>query len=229
MNNVQMGKHSLFAVHSDSIYFGSHSNVLFCSQISSNGFTVLSFRLFVHCILYYFNTLWSLVEKWYMLHENIRKYKIALEALSEGNASCILSCIMSTALLSRGWCCNVPQACAVHLSRQLAKLSWLINNHAMVLDQCTSNVLRLSAVFLLRLYSAWLRKCKGGLGSFYSLSACHRSVSACCHQSPLWHELPSYCRICLSTWPNAIGRELPVAQRPPPSQPPCCPPLPLLA
>lgn len=53
MNNVQMGKHSLFAVHSDSIYFGSHSNVLFCSQISSNGFTVLSFRLFVHWVRSY--------------------------------------------------------------------------------------------------------------------------------------------------------------------------------
>lgn len=43
-------------------------------------------------------------------------------------------------------------------------------------------------------------------------------VSACSHQSPLWHELPSYWRICLSTWPNAIGREIPVAAppRPPP-------------
>lgn len=149
-------------------------------------------------------------------------------ALSKVNAACILSCIMSTVLLSRGWCCNVPHACAVHLSRQLAKLSWLINNHATVLDQCTSNVLRLSALFLLRLYSAWLRKCKGGVGSFYCLSACRRGVSACCHQSPLWHELPSYCRICLSTWPNAIGCELPVAQPPPSTQPPCCPPLPLL-
>ncbi len=142
-------------------------------------------------------------------------------ALSEVNASCILSCIMSTVLLSWGWYCSVPQACAVHLSRQLAKLSWLINNHAMVLDQCTSNVLRLSALFLLRLYSAWLRKCKGGVGSFYCLSACRRGVSACSHQSPLWHELHSYCRICLSTWPNAIGRELPIAQHPhPPNRPP---------
>lgn len=121
---------------------------------------------------------------------------------------------MSTVLLSWGWCCNVPQACAVHLSRQLAKLSWLINKHAMVLDQCASNVLRLSALFLLRLYSAWLRKCKGGVGSLYYLSACRRGVSACSHQGPLWHELPSYCCICLSAWPNAIGRELPVALRP---------------
>lgn len=84
----------------------------------------------------------------------------------------------------------------------------------MVLDQCTANVLRLSALFLLRLYSAWLRKCKGGMGSFHCLSACRRGVSACSHQSPLWHELPSYCHICLSTWPNAIGRKLPVAQTP---------------
>lgn len=131
---------------------------------------------------------------------------------------------MSTVFLSWGWCCSVPRACAVHLSRQLAKLSWLINNHAMVLDQCTSNVLRLSALFLLHPYSAWLRGCKGGMGSFHCLSACHRGVWACSHQSPLWHELPSYCRICLSTWPNAIGRELPVAQPPPaqlnPTQPP---------
>ena len=95
--------------------------------------------------------------------------------LSQVNTLCNLSCIMSTVLLSWGWCCNVSQACAVHLSRQLAKLSWLINNHAMVLDQCVSNVLRLSALFLLRLYSAWLRKCKGGVGSFYCLSACRRA------------------------------------------------------
>ena len=47
MNNVQMGKHTLFAVHSDSIYFGSHRNVLFCSQISTNTFTVQSFFIFV--------------------------------------------------------------------------------------------------------------------------------------------------------------------------------------
>lgn len=89
----------------------------------------------------------------------------------------------------------------------------------MVLDQCTSNVLRLSPLFLLRLYSAWLRKCKGGVGSFYRLAVCHRGVSVCSHQSLLWHQLPSYCRICLSTWPNAIGRELPVAQPPPLSKP----------
>lgn len=97
----------------------------------------------------------------------------------------------------------------------------------MVLDQCTSNVLRLSALFLLRLYSAWLRKCKGGVGSSHCLSACRRGVSACSHQSPLWHELPSYCHICLSTWPNTIGRELPVAQPPcpPPPHPTKLPPL----
>lgn len=60
MNNVQMGKHSLFVVHSDSIYFGSPSNVLFCSQISEkkNRFTVLSFRWLSRCVrLYYFHTL----------------------------------------------------------------------------------------------------------------------------------------------------------------------------
>lgn len=125
---------------------------------------------------------------------------------------------MSTVLSSRGWCCSVSQACALHLSRQLAKLSWLINNHAMVLDQCASNVLRLSALFLLRLYSAWLRKCKGGVGSFYCLSACRRGVSACSHQGPLWHEPRAYRRICLSTRPNAIGRELPVARHPHPLQ-----------
>lgn len=89
----------------------------------------------------------------------------------------------------------------------------------MVLDQCTSNVLRLSALFLLRLYSAWLRKCKGEVGPFYCLSACRRGVSARSHQSLLWHELCSYCRICLSTWPNAIGRELPIAGHPPITRP----------
>lgn len=50
---------------------------------------------------------------------------------------------------------------------------------------------------------------RGGVS--YCLSACRRGVSACSHQIPLWHELPSYCHICLSTWPSAIGRELPVA------------------
>lgn len=96
----------------------------------------------------------------------------------------------------------------------------------MVLDQCTANVLRLSALFLLRLYSAWLRKCKGGMGSFHCLSACHRGVSACSHQSPLWHELPLYCHICLSTWPNTIGRKLPVAEPPTPLTPTHLHPLP---
>lgn len=36
----------------------------------------------------------------------------------------------------------------------------------MVVDQCTSNVLRLSALFLLCLYCTWLRKCDGGVGPF---------------------------------------------------------------
>lgn len=43
------------------------------------------------------------------------------------------------------------------------------------------------------------------------------SVSACSHQSPLRHELRSDCHLCLSTRPNAIGCELPVAS-------PTCPP-----
>lgn len=65
-------------------------------------------------------------------------------ALTQANASCIISCVMPTVFPSY---CSVSQPRAAHLSRQLAKLSWLINNYAMVLDQCTSNVLRLSALF----------------------------------------------------------------------------------
>lgn len=33
-----------------------------------------------------------------------------------------------------------------------------------------------------------LLSCRGGVGSFYCLSACCRGISACSHQSPLWHE-----------------------------------------
>lgn len=165
MNNVQMGKHSLFAVHSDSICFGSHSNVLFCSQKGTNRFTVLSFRFFAHrVIFYYVHTRRG--RKW---KNDAWKYKEMQIGLSQVSASCVFSCIMPTVLLSY---CTVPQACAVHLSRQLAKLSWLINNHAMVLDQCTSNVLRLSALFLLRLLyiSLGFVNAKEGWGLILSIS-----------------------------------------------------------
>lgn len=72
MNNVQTGKHSLFAVHSDSIYFGSRSNVLLCSQISANTFAALSFRLFVRCV-----RLCSSGKRIHATRKNIRKCKIA--------------------------------------------------------------------------------------------------------------------------------------------------------
>lgn len=55
---------------------------------------------------------------------------------------------------------------------------------------------------------------QGRGGVLLCLSARRRNVSACSHQIPLWHELCSHSRICLSTWPDAIGSELPVAQAP---------------
>lgn len=87
----------------------------FCSQISSNGFTVLSFRLFVRCQIVLFSHFpRSLMEKRYILHENIRKYKTALAylALSDVNAACIL-CLDVLGLMlqcTTHLCCSSKQA-----------------------------------------------------------------------------------------------------------------------
>lgn len=147
-----MGKCSLFAWHCDIICCGSYGKFDFCS-IGSTALQLPDIAFFPF---------------WVITCRN--KITLSDRCSSYRSMYSILSWIMSTVLLSWGWCSSAPHT--LHLSRQLAKLSWLINNHAMVVDQRTSNVLRLSALFLLCLYCTWLRKCGGGVGSFHRLSAC---------------------------------------------------------
>lgn len=66
-----MGKHPLFP---ESIYFGSHINVLFCSQISSSGFIFKN----IYILLLFFKHVVITNRSHNMLNENIREFKITL-------------------------------------------------------------------------------------------------------------------------------------------------------